>query len=84
MFIFSLFLKIKKLKILGGGPEARLETSCGTPDYVAPEVLRGEVYDHSVDLWSVGVITYILLCGFPPFWVRYICFACFEQKKNKQ
>lgn len=55
-------------KSFGGGPEARLETSCGTPDYVAPEVLRGEVYNHSVDLWSIGVITYILLCGFPPFW----------------
>jgi len=55
-------------KSFGSGPEGRLETSCGTPDYVAPEVLRGEVYDHSVDLWSIGVITYILLCGFPPFW----------------
>lgn len=55
-------------KSFGAGAESALETSCGTPDYVAPEVLRGEVYDQSVDLWSIGVITYILLCGFPPFW----------------
>lgn len=36
-------------------------TSCGTPSYVAPEILRGESYGAAVDLWSLGVLTYILL-----------------------
>lgn len=48
--------------------DTQLSTACGTPGYVAPEVLEGKQYSKEVDLWSLGVILYILLCGFPPFY----------------
>jgi hypothetical protein len=44
-----------------------LSDFCGSPSYIAPEILRGELYGRAVDLWSIGVIVYILLSGQMPF-----------------
>ncbi|KAF9110303.1 hypothetical protein BGX27_006561, partial [Mortierella sp. AM989] len=54
-------------KVLTNGNDV-LMTACGTPGYVAPEVLEQVGHGKPVDMWGVGIIAYTLLCGFTPFW----------------
>lgn len=47
--------------------EEERETLCGTPNYIAPEVIKNKPYGLMTDLWSLGCILYALLTGTPPF-----------------
>lgn len=45
----------------------KMKTFCGTSYYMAPEVIKGDPYSYLCDLWSAGVILFIMLSGEPPF-----------------
>eukprot|EP01035_Chromulina_nebulosa_P020856 gene20856-27032_t len=72
-FLFESEAQDSELKLIDFGlsqyfnPEEVLHSSVGTPYYVAPEVLEGN-YDAKCDVWSIGVIAYMLLSGTPPFY----------------
>ncbi|CAO2582783.1 Serine/threonine-protein kinase 33 [Lemmus lemmus] len=51
----------------GSRSEGMMQTTCGTPIYMAPEVINAHEYSQQCDIWSIGVIMYLLLCGKPPF-----------------
>ena len=56
-------------------------TTCGTPGYVAPEILEQKPYQYECDYWSIGVVLFILLSGCPPFFDEDN-FALFEKIKK--
>jgi len=76
-FIFKDKTKNSEIKIIDFGlsrkyepnQHRRLSSMVGTPLYVAPEVLK-ENYDYRCDNWSLGVLIYQLLCGYPPFYAQ--------------
>jgi hypothetical protein len=57
-------------------------TICGTPNYIAPEILEQQKYSFEVDVWSIGVVMYTLLVGYPPFETSSVKDTYEKIKKN--
>jgi len=60
-------IKIADFGLAKDYAKSKLTTFVGTADYVSPEILQHKPYTTAVDVWSMGVVTYILLAGYPPF-----------------